>query len=262
MVAAGDEFKRRGLPPRFIGVAAMTTSSIPGDCVSWRECRRRHRSAPRFFSHRLSNVQIASFATENSWQDTFALSFDALRYAFVPLAIKKGTASPVTSHWNRSATGSEIFLVPKGKPEAILPTDMRVLVKIAGTSGSSQLKDYVGWIELESVRVEAYRPLCGQLSAPVLSTFQFVSPGGLASPQLMQALADGQIFSGKEAIQVVTLRQLKDGSVHELARWSLDDASLTSLANHSARQDGFSVAYGELNFTYTPISSNHGDLAR
>jgi parallel beta-helix repeat protein len=204
----------------------------------------------------LSNVQIASFATENSWQDTFALSFDALGYAFVPSAIKKGTASPVTAHWNPAATGSEVLLVSKDKPEAILPTDMRVLVKIPGTSGSSQLKDYAGWIELESARMEAYRPLSGQVSAPVLNTFQFVSSGGLASPQLIQVFADRQIFSGKEAIQVVTLRQLKDGSVHELARWSLDDASLTSLVSNSARHDGFSVAYGELNLTYTPISSS------
>ena len=63
----------------------------------------------------------------------------------------------------------------KWADDTLLVTECRDLmiglfdrIQIPGVSGSSQLQGFVDWIEVDSARVEAYRPLGGPVSAPVL----------------------------------------------------------------------------------------------
>jgi type VI protein secretion system component Hcp len=163
---------------------------------------------------------------------------------------------PVTSHWDVTATGSVVVSSELEQPQATLPADVKVLVRIPGVDGSSQSQGYVGWIEASSARIEARRRFDAPQSQPILTSFRFAGENGWINPQLVRALADGRTFTGKDAIQVVTLQQTPNGSVREIARWDLNDATVASYVIASAWQEAFSLNYGQMELAYTPYSAS------
>jgi type VI protein secretion system component Hcp len=200
----------------------------------------------------LTNVQVVAYATENVLADSFGLSFDALNYAFAAAETKTKTP-PVTASWNRLAAGGQMVSAELGMPQSIAPADVRTLLQIPGIQGSSQLVGYVDWIELTSARLAADRLVGSDLS--FVTSFQLVAHSSPGSAQLLQAVAQGRIFSGAETVLIVTVRIPKGGAAQELARWTLRDATLTSYATASAWQDGFSLGFRELQLDYTPFSA-------
>jgi type VI protein secretion system component Hcp len=68
-------------------------------------------------------------------------------------------------------------------------------------------------------------------------------------------LAERTVFGDGSGIQIVTVGQSSNGSTYEISRWTLGDSQITSYANQSLLQDGWSVAYDTLSMTYTPLSN-------
>ncbi|MHB9080190.1 MAG: type VI secretion system tube protein Hcp [Pirellulaceae bacterium] len=203
----------------------------------------------------LRNVQIVSYATDSMWQETFGLHFEGLDYSFGVAPSKRNDPVPETGRWNLTATGAEVVTRSREPADATLPTDVRVLMKIPGVSGESQLAGYQGWVPLDAAAISAARQPTSRGDAVLMSTFGCLAPSGFHSPRVLDALASRQVFNGVEDVKIVTVGLSKDGSTYELARWTLDDAQIASYANQNMMWEGFSVAFDAWQLAYAPLTS-------
>jgi parallel beta-helix repeat protein len=202
----------------------------------------------------LSNVQVVSFATENTLHDSFTLSFDAVRYKFVDYSPKTGLPQEVNASWNLSVEGGQVFDVgPRLSVHAPMP-DVRAYVQVADIVGVSQLQGYQGWIEVDSYQLQATRQLGAPQVPPTLTTFAVTSSELGASPHLMESLLTGRAYSGPDAWKLATVRVPRNGPLQELALWTLDDAQVDSLISDSLLNSALSVTYDTLDLRYQTYS--------
>ena len=228
----------------------MTGELIKG--VQLVAVRQKGGAKPTEFSRwSLSDVQIAGFATDSGLADAFSLTFASLEYAYYRQAAKTGVLVPVSARWDRSLQDAIFITDELTPPVPEIPDNFRALVQIPGIEGSSQQVGYAGWIEVDLARFAAYRTRQGTLSNSYATAFQFLTDTDIASPQLLAAVMDGRVFSDAEPIRMATIRIDKAGP-HEVATWALNGATITSYGTDSGLTDGFSIAFDELEFTWTP----------
>ncbi len=206
-----------------------------------------------------SDGQIAGFATESGLGDAFSLTFASLEYTYYRRAAKSGVLIPVSARWDRSLQEAIFVTDELTPPVPEIPENFRVLVQIPGIVGSSQLVGYAGWIEVDMARFSALRTRQGTLSNSYATAFQFLTDTDIASPQLLEAVLDGRVFSEGDPIRIATVHIDKAGP-HEVATWVLNGATITSYSTDSGWTDGFSIAFNELAFTWTPELIKGGPL--